>query len=730
MNEHVKTPLSVSRRGFMAGAGGFTVMCMLPASVRRARAGNDGLEANIFIHIGTDDRIRILAPAAEMGQGVMTSCPIIVAEELDADWEKVEIGLSPVAPGFGNPGFGDLMITGASRTTQGYWPLLRKAGAQARRVLMQAAADKWGVPLGELTTEPSVIFHAGSGKRMSYGEAAAIANVPAEPPEIADSELKPRDKWRLIGSSMPRVDIPGKSDGSAMFGIDHNVEGQKYATIVRAPVNGASPDQVDDAAALAVPGVEAVVPLPYGVAIVAAEFDQCLAARDMLSVTWTSGAKAEGYDSDAVTQDYLALAADRSVEGVVFGEEGDASMALEGASKVMVGDFTSDHMHHATMEPMNAVVSIPGDGSAEVWVSTQVPGVVQFAVAGMLKTDPAKVTVHQMLLGGGYGRKLEVDYVVDAVMVAQAIKAPVKLIWTREEDVQHDKFRPLTAQRIEAGLDADGKIVGWRHRIVADSIFARYQPDTYEKTGGQDVAVTEGAETQYEIGAHQLDYVRQDKGIDIGFWRSVGTGYTKFALEQMVDEIAVSLGRDPLEYRIELLAGDPRGQAVLKKVGEMAGWPRKPEGDHAFGIGFSDDWSTRVAQIVEISLNRENGEVRVHNIWMAVDPGVAVQRDATVAQAEGGAIFGVSAALKEKITVKDGKVQESNFFDYFLLRLSETPQVMTEVVESVDQPGGMGEVSVPPVAPAIANAIAQLTGGKRVRQLPMLPERVLAAINA
>jgi len=729
MNEHIKSPLSVSRRGFLAGAGGLTVMCMLPASARRAKAMDGGIEPSVFVHIGTDDRIRIYAPAAEMGQGVLTSCPIILAEELDADWDKVDIDLSPVAPGFGNPGFGNLMVTGASRTVQGYWPLLRRTGAQARRVLMQAAADDWGVPLSELETEPSMIVHAGSGKRMSYGEAAGIAKVPAELPEIADSELKSRDKWRLVGSSQMRVDLPGKVNGSAKFGIDHNLDGQKYATIVRAPVTGASPDKVDDAEALAVPGVEAVLPLPYGVAIVAAEFDQCLAARGKLKVTWTEGAKAAGYDSDAVTQDYLAVAADRSVEGVVFGVEGDAAGAIEGASKVMTGDYTTDHMYHATMEPMCALVKLPGDGSAELWIPSQAPGAVPFVVAGMLKTDPGKVTVNQTLIGGGYGRKLEFDFVVDAVMVAQAINAPVKLIWTREEDVQHDMFRPLTAQRIEAGLDADGKIVGWRHRIVADSVFARYRPDAYEKSGGKDETITEGAATFYNVGAFEFDYVRQDRGINLGFWRSVGTGYTKFAVEQMIDEVAASLGRDPLDYRLELLANDPRGQAVLKKAAEMAGWPGKPEENLAFGIGFSDDWNTRIGEVVEISLNRETGEIRVHNVWVAVDPGVVVQRDATIAQAEGGTIFGVSAALKEKITIKDGAVQESNFYDYILLRQSETPKVTVELMESVDTPGGMGEVAVPPIAPAIANAVYALTG-KRVRQLPMLPERVLAALKA
>lgn len=729
MNEHIKSPLSVSRRGFLAGAGGLTVMCMLPASMRRAQAGEEGVKPNVFVHIGTDDRIHIYAPAAEMGQGVLTSCPIILAEELDADWDKVDVDMSPVAPGFGNPGFGNLMVTGASRTTQGYWPLLRRSGAQARRVLMQAAADEWGVSLDELTTEPSVIVHKGSDKRMTYGEAAGKAKAPDEPPKIEDSELKPRDQWRLIGSSQPRIDVPPKTRGAADFGIDTNVDGQKYALVLRAPVNGASPDTVEDADAIAVEGVEKVVQLPYGVAIIAAEYDQCLRAQDKVKVTWTEGAKAAGYDSEAVKEEFLKLAQDRSVESVVHAVEGDPAAAIEGAAKVMTADFTTEHLYHATMEPMNAVARLTEDGKAEVWAPTQAPGIAQFAVAGILKTDPSNVTIHPTFLGGGYGRRVDVDYIIDAVMIAQQIGSPVKVLWDREQDVKHDKYRPLTAQRIEAGLDADGKIVGWRHRVVADSISARFRPDAFEKSGGKDETVVEGGHTFYKVGAHDLDYVRRDKGIDLGFWRAVGTGYTKFAIEQMIEEIAADQGKDPLDYRLELLADDPRGVAVLKKVAEMAGWPKKPENGRALGIGFSDDWNTRLAEIADVSLDTETGKITVHHVWAAVDPGVVVQRDNTIAQVMGGITMGVSAALKEMITIKDGVVEQSNFYDYFVLRHSEAPRVDVELMESVDTPGGMGEAGLPPIAPAIANAVAAITG-KRIRSLPMTPDRVLAAIKA
>jgi isoquinoline 1-oxidoreductase beta subunit len=717
----------LSRRGFLAGATGLTAMIALPPRATRAQSADQALSVNVFVNVGTDDRITIFAPAAEMGQGVMTACPLILAEELDADWSKVAVEQSPVGQAYGNPGFGNLMVTGGSRTVQGYWPLLRKSGAQVRRVLMQAAADDWGVSLDGVSTEPSVIVGP-DGQRMTYGEAAAIAEAPETAPEIADADLKPRDLWRLIGNTVPRVDIPEKTRGAADFGIDRNVEGQKYVTILRAPVNGASPASVDDAAALEVPGVEQVLELPYGVAVVGEHYDAVLRGRRALSVEWTDEGKAQGFDSEAITQKYLEMAADRSIEGAVHALEGDPDAAIEGAARRFTADFTSDFLHHATLEPMNCLASVTEDG-IEIWAPTQAPSVLTFAAAGALQRDPSTVTVHQTLLGGGFGRKVDTDFGLDAVMVSDMIGAPAKVIWTREDDVQHDKYRPLTAQRIEAGVDEDGTILGWSHRAVGQSIAARFRPDAFEASGGKDESFVEGGHTFYALGDHRLDFVHSDDGIDTGFWRAVGAGYTKFAVEQVIDEIATDLGRDPLQYRIDLLAEDPRGQAVLRRVRDMSGWPRAAEGNRAYGVAFSDAWNSRIAEVAEIELDRESGYIRVTNVWAAVDPGVAVQPDQIVAQVEGGVVFGISGALKERITVKDGAVQQNNFYDYELLRLSETPQVAVEIVESVDQPGGMGEVSLPPVGAAIANAVAQATG-KRVRALPMSPERVKAVLES
>lgn len=725
MNEMIPKA-SLTRRSFLAGTTGVTVAFAL-GSAGRAFAAEGGLEPNVFVHIGTDDRIRIYAPAAEMGQGVMTSCPLILAEEMDADWSKVTVEQAPVAPGLGNPGFGNLMVTGASRTTQGYWPLLRRTGAQTRRVLMLSVAAKWGVPVTELSTSPNKVLHAASNRSLSYGEIAAFAVAPEKPPEITDAELKPRDEWRLIGKSVPRVDIPAKVDGSAIYGIDIQRPGMKYASVVRAPVHGSGPETVDDAAALAVPGVEAVLPLPYGVAIVASDFDACLAARDELTVKWKTGAKAANYDSEAVAAEYAAIAADRSREGVIHGTKGDAATAIDGAAKVLGGSFITDHVHHATLEPMTATAHVQGD-SAELWISNQAPGIAQFATAGVLKTSPDKVKVNATYLGGGFGRKVEQDATIDAVLISKALGAPVKVIWTREEDVQHDKYRNLTGQHIEAALDADGKLVGWRHRVVADSTIARFRPDAYAKSGGKDEAAVEGGHVFYDIANQELDLVREDRGVDVGFWRAVGVGYTKFAIETVIDEVATELGRDPVDYRLELLKDDPRGAAVLKKAAEMAGWGRTVDG-HAFGVAFSDAWNTRIAEVVEIALDRDSGEIRVHNVWAAVDPGVAVQPDTIRAQVEGGIVFGLSAALHEAITIKDGVTQESNFHDYPLLRLSEVPNIEVEILEGADRPGGVGEVSLPPVAPAIANAIATMTG-VRLRRLPMRADRVAEALKA
>jgi len=722
---------SVSRRGFLAGTAGVTFAFAMTtgpgAKMREALGAASGTDVGIWVSIAADGATTIMAPASEMGQGVFTAMPILIAEEMDADWSRVDVQMSPVAPGYGNPGFGNLMVTGASRTTQGYFMLLRKAGAQVRQVLIASAAKSLGVPAGELTTEPGVVIHAKSNRRVSYGDAAKTAMVPEKMPEIADGDLKPKSKWRLIGKKVDRVEIPAKVRGQADFGIDTHVDGMLYASVMRAPAQGNKPLKVDDAAAKKVKGIKAVISLPYGVAVVGESYDATLRAREVLNVEWSKTAKSNSYDSDAAMKKYAGMARDWDSPGVVHETHGDTAKSFAGAAKTMSGEYQSEHLYHATMEPMNATAHVKGK-EAEVWVATQAPSITQFAGAGVLKTAPPKIKVNVPMLGGGYGRRVEQDYAVDALILSNITKAPVKVIWKREDDVQHDLYRPLAAQRIDAAFDANNKIVGWKHRIAADSIIARFRPDGFKKSGGKDETVCDGAQIYYDIPNRFFDFVREDAGIGVGFWRAVGVGYTKFAIESFIDEIAHSIGQDPIAYRMSMQTGDPRGLAVTKAVAKMAGWGRSLPAGRALGFGLNDFWNSKCAQIAEVSVDRDSGEYRVHKIWCAVDPGIIISPDNVVAQMEGGIIMGVSSVMGEAVNIKGGVVQQSNFHDYNVLRMADVPEVEVQLSENGDRPGGVGEVSLPPVGPAIANAIFNAVGA-RVRSLPITPEKVKAALK-
>jgi isoquinoline 1-oxidoreductase subunit beta len=723
---------NVSRRGFIAGAAGVTFAFAMTTgpggSMRKALGSTADTDVGIWVSIAADGATTIMSPASEMGQGVFTAMPILIAEEMDADWNRVTVKMADAMPGYGNPGFGNLMVTGASRTTQGYWMLLRKAGAQVRQVLMASAAKSLGVPMSELTTEPGVIMHAGSGRKVSYGDAAKTAVVPEKMPEIADGDLKPKSEWRLIGKKVDRVEIPDKVRGTADFGIDTQLPGMLYASIMRAPAQGNKPLNVDDAAAKKVAGITAVIPLPYGVAVVGKTYDATLRAREVLKVEWSKTAKSNSYNSDDALVRNAGLARDWDSPGVVHETHGDAAGSFSGAAKTLFGEYQTEHLYHATMEPMNATAWVKGK-SAEVWAPTQAPSITQFAGAGVLKTSPANITVHVTMLGGGYGRRVEQDYAVDALILSNITKAPVKVIWKREDDVASDVFRPLTAQRIDAALDANNKIVGWKHRIVGESIMARFRADAYEKSGGKDETVTDGAQIYYDIPNRFFDYVRDDTGIGVGFWRAVGVGYTKFAIESFIDEVAHSLGEDPIAYRIAMQTGDPRGMAVTKAVAKMAGWGRTLPAGRALGFGLNDFWNSKCAQIAEVSVDKDSGDYRVHKVWCAVDPGIIIQPDNVVAQMEGAIIHSLSALKKEAITIKGGVVQQSNFHDYHILRMEDAPEIEVQLLENGDRPGGIGEVGLPPLPPAVANAIFNAVGA-RVRSLPITPEKVKAALKA
>lgn len=731
--EKMQHGLVVSRRDFIAGSAGLTFALAIGGGiagrVAPSLAATTSATPNAWVTIGIDDTITISSAAAEMGQGVMTSLPLIFAEELDADWSKVKVVQSAASPPFGNPVFGDLLITGGSLSVRGYFQKLRLAGAQARRVLLDNAASKWGVPVAELTTEPSLVVHKASGRSMSYGEIAGFAEMPEEPPVIDEKDLKPASSFRLIGKDVPRVDVPSKVDGTAQYGMDVQLPGMLYAAVLRAPVLGSGPEVIDDAAAKKVPGIVAVIPLPYGVGVVGSLVEATKKAKDLLEITWKTGVPAEKYSSDDAITEFLEVAKDTKIKEIEVQKEGDAEGALATAAKVITAEYLNDHAYHGTMEPMNATAIVSPDGkSAEVWVGTQVPTLVQVFGGFVLETTPDKIKVNTLMLGGGFGRRLENDFVVDALILSNVTKKPIKVIWSREDDVRNDSYRPLAAQQLKAGIDQDGNLIAWYQRLVCDNVGARFDPDTYKKNKGSDLFTHQDITCRYDIANRLGEYVRRTGGVNVGYWRAVGSGYTKFASESFIDEIAKELGKDPVEFRRGLLGHNPRMRKMIETVAEMSDWGKKRDGS-ALGIATDEFYETMVAQVAEVSVDRESGEIRVLNLWCAVDPGLAIQPDMVEAQIEGGIVFGLSNALFENLQVKNGVVQQSNFDTLRVMRHADVPIIEVRVIPTDNKPGGVGEAGVPPTGGAVANAVAALTGA-RLRHMPFLPDRVLAALKA
>ena len=720
----------VTRRSFLLAASGVTLGIAFgaPFSVRKAAAQGAGFTPNGWVNVSADGTVSIYAPASEMGQGVMTSLPLLIAEEMDLDWSKVRVVQAPTNPRlFGNPRFGGGMTTGASRTTQGYYHIMRIAGLQARYVMMSSAARKWGVPMWEVSTEPHMVVHQPSGRKMGYGEIASFATAPEALPELTEKHLKPLNQFRLIGKDVPRVDVPSKTNGAAVYGIDVRMANILYGAVLRAPVQGEKADTIDDAAAKAVPGVVAIVPMPWGVGVVALDYAAAKKAKAALKVTWTKVSRARAYDSDKAREEYLARARNVSDTGVEFEKVGDPAGALGKAAKTITAEYTSEHVAHACMEPMNATALVEGD-KITMWAPSQSPFFIYGGLTRALGYKPENITAHITLLGGGFGRKIETDFILDAAILAKAVAGkPVKVVWSREDDIQHDKYRPLVAQHMTAALDAQGNLLALRHRLVAESIYARAAPPLFQAAGGKDAPVNEGAEhLKYGIPNRLVSYMREQRNVDVGFWRAVGPGYTKFAIETMIDECAAAAGKDPAEYRLALFAQQPRAAAVMREAMAMSGWgKRKLAAGRALGVAYSDAWNSHIAQVAEVSINRKTGRIRVHEVWSAVDTGHAVQPKNVEAQIESGVMYGLSAALGERITFKEGAVQQSNFHDYPILRMNEAPVVHTKVIVTDNYPGGIGEVGLPTIAPAMANAVAKLTG-KRLRGLPFDAKALVA----
>jgi isoquinoline 1-oxidoreductase beta subunit len=708
-------PGALSRRSFLVGSGAVTVGLAFGA-LPKAQAQPAGFSPVAWVTIAADNTATIYSPASEMGQGTMTAIPMVFAEEMELDWNKVRVVQAPPNPRlFGNPRFGGGLTTGASRTVQGYYEPLRLAGLQGRLVMLGAAASAWGVPVAELRAENSTVVHVPTNRRVTYGELAKTATAPAELPKVDKTMLKPMSQFRIIGKDLPRVDLEAKTNGSAVYGIDVRLPGMLYASLLPAPVQGERAESVDDAAARAVPGAKAVVALPTGVAVVADSFHTARKARELLKVTWTRSAKARAYDSDVAMKEFVARAENLADAGVTWHQHGDAPQAIAGAARTFKATYTSEHVAQFTMEPMNCTAKVDGD-RIELWVPSQTVGFVVGGVAAAAGFKPENVKVNITLLGGGYGRRVEAEYAVDAALIAKAVPGvPVQMIWTREDDMHRAKPRPMTAQHLIAGVDAQGRIVGLQHRVTAEQIYGRVLSGPFKAGGSKDVPVMEGSEGVYDFGSHLVQQCLEDRGIACSFWRGVGPGYLKFALETLIDEIAAAYHRDPLQARLELLAKSPRAQAVLREVAAMSRWSEPRAAGRALGMAFSDTWNSFIGMVVELSLDQ--GRPVVHKIWAAVDCGHALTPRNIQTQIEGSALFGLSAALGEKLTYKGGEPQQKNLDTYPLLRASATPEVEVKVMPTDHYPGGIGEVGLPPVAPAMANAIARLTG-KRLRTLP------------
>jgi isoquinoline 1-oxidoreductase subunit beta len=737
MSKHTKAfEVELSRRQVMVGAAGlsFAFVATRAASAAVLGAGPTGRVMNPWISIAADGTITIMSAATEMGQGSLTALPLIIAEELDADWSKVRITPAPPLDQiYGNPTFGGMMYTAGSAAVTSYYKPLRTIGAQVRRVLLDNAARKLGVSVDELTTEPSLVVHAKSGRKLSYGDIAAFAEVPKEAPAVTPEDLKKPSAFRLISKDVMRVELPSKVNGSAKYGIDVQLPGMLYGTVVRAPVEGAIPSSFDERGVRAIKGVVQTVKLPYGVAAIADTAWAAFAAQQVVadSVRWSKDGVAWGFDSDKGLEAFTAAVRDSNRQATDFFKLGDTKSEMPRAASTMDQVYLCDYAYHAQMEPLNAVASVsPAGDSAEIWCGTQTQTMAQESTAKALGITRDKVKLNDLLIGGGFGRRgsRDMDYLIDAVLLSKAARAPVKVMWTREDDIRNGRFRPLSAHYLKAGLDASGVPIAYQHRLAGDRVTPFVDPVRYEKAGKRDFILMLGADLKgYDVPNQLVEQIHEDTGVRTSPLRGISFTANKFAAETFLDEIAVRNGIDPLKFRLQLLGKSPRAIAVVERVAAMANWGRKVEG-RGFGMAFIDYSGSQVAGIVEVSLDRNTGKIKVHNFWCAIDCGVAVQPDNVIAQTEGSAIYGLGLALSERISIRDGAVEQSNFYDYLVPRLNEVPQFHTEIVRTDNHPTGVGQMSTPLVAPAISNAVMQLTG-VRLRHAPFTPERVKAAIG-
>ena len=705
-----------SRRALLKGtaaAGGAFVLGTFIGDKAFAAAAGDAPLPNAFIRIGTDDTVTVLTKHLEMGQGVTTGLATIVAEELDADWAQVRAEHAPANPAFyNNLAFGQIQGTGGSTSVANSWEQLRKAGAAMRQMLVEAAAERWGVPAAEITVAKGAVMHPASGRSARFGE---VAEAAAQRPVPASVRLKHPREWTLIGTRVPRIDSVDKTTGRTVFALDVKRPGQLTALIKRPERFGATVKSFDAAAAKAIKGVVDVAAVPAGVAVLAENTFAAMQGRDAVKVEWDES-KAETRGSDEIIAEYRSLA---QTPGTPAASRGEAEGAIGRAQRVVEAEFTFPYLAHAPMEPLNCTVEL-SDGGCEVWAGSQFQTVEQMVAGSILGLKPEQVKINTLSAGGSFGRRATVtaDYIAEAVHIAKAIRgrAPVHLVWTREDDIRGGYYRPIYLHRLRAGLDPQGNIVGWHHRIVGQSIMSGTMMEPMMVKDGVDATSVEGASNlPYGVADFRVELHSPKTGVPILWWRSVGSTHTAQATEVFFDELATAAGKDPVAFRLALLDGHPRHAAVLRLAAEKAGWGAPAPKGKGFGVAVHESFNSYVAQIAEVTV--DGGGLKVDRVVCAVDCGIAVNPDVVVAQMEGGIGFGLGAALRNKITLTKGVVDQSNFHDYEPLRLSDMPKVEVYIVRSDAAPTGVGEPGVPPVAPAVANAVFAATG-KRLRSLP------------
>ena len=689
---------------------GFRTGPSIGASPGAESAASAPFVPNAFIRIASDGHVVLTMPYVEMGQGTYTSIPMLIAEELEVDLKQVRLEHAPPNEKlYGNPLLGGIQATGNSNAVRASWQPLRQAGATARTMLVSAAAKRWNVDPASCRAQSGEVRHAQTARRLKYGELAADAARQPVPKSVV---LKRPGEFRLIGTPAKRLDTPAKVNGTAVYGIDARPRGVKVATLAQSPVFGGRVKSVDEAAAKAVKGVRQIVRLDDEIAVVADHMGAAKKGLAALVVEWDDGPHAKLDTSEIVG----ALEQATLNSGAVAQNAGNVDSAMAGAVTKVEATYQVPFLAHAALEPMNCTAHVRKDG-CEVWVGSQVVARAQAAAAKTAGLPLDKVVVHNHLIGGGFGRRLEVDGVIRAVEIAKHVEGPVKVVWTREEDIQHDMYRPCFFDRLSAGLDEKGTPVAWHHRFAGSSVLARWAPPTFNN--GVDPDTTEGAiDLVYALPNLHVEYARvEPPGIPTAFWRSVGPSHNVFVIESFVDELAAAAKQDPVAYRRALLGRTPRAKAVLELVAEKADWGKPLPPRVGRGVSVQHVFATYMAQVAEVEVSKD-GAVRVRRVVCAVDCGTVVNPDTVEAQIQSAIIFGVTAALYGEITLKDGRVEQANFDTYQMLRMNEAPAVEVHIVQSREPPGGMGEAGTSCIVPAVANAVYAATG-KRLRKLPV-----------